>query len=176
MFIRRVVAEAACNGTSQILNQIAFPLMHFNNFPRYYCLKSFGGGAILKVLEPAFKVWKKNSWNQSNTRIIGKIREIEATTLSVWRKKVVKSKQQHHQFGEKKSWNRSNSFVKKRSNTQGLWKNSWNRWIQKGIDPLAGRWWAGLLHSAAHYAMLWIDDFPAKVSKVASRFVIVFRK
>ena len=87
MFIRRVVAEAACNGTSQILNQIVFPLMHLNNFPRYYCLKSFGGGAIFKVLEPAVKVWKKTREIKATLELLEKTREIEATTLSVWRKK-----------------------------------------------------------------------------------------
>ena len=128
MFICRVVAEAACNGTRQILNQIAFPMMHFRNFPRYYRLKSFGGGAILKSLGSSFQslekktreikasleLLEKNSWNRSNNTISleKKTREIKATTLSVWRKN---------------SWNRSN--------TQGFWKNSWNRWIQKGIDP-----------------------------------------
>ena len=89
MFICRVVAEAACNGTSQILNQIAFPFIHLNNFPRYYCLELFGGGAILKVLELAFKVWKKT-------------REIKVALQLLKKEKLVKLKQQHYQFRGKK--------------------------------------------------------------------------
>ena len=56
--------------------------MQFNNFPRYYCLLSL----------------EKNSRNESNTRIIGE-------------KKLVKSKQQHYQFRENKSWNQSSNTI-----------------------------------------------------------------